>query len=299
VSDEKLPVENKSFFTNIPGFEEGQRLGTALMKSDLIPTQFRGSLPNTMIALEIANRIGASPLAVMQNLYVVHGRPSWSGAFIIAMVNSSGRFRSTLKFRYSGSGDNYQCVAYAIDNAGEEVIGTPVTIKMAKGEGWWSKKDRHGNECSKWQTMPQLMITYRAATFFGRQYVPDLLMGMSTVEEVIDIGRDYIDAEVVLNQEDSVANAINSEISTSDEPAGPTGKTTKIDEKTTGQSSTPSAAAQKIIDVADKFETKSEVDKYRANTKNRKAIDDLGDEAAKIYAYLETVYSQLPEKRDK
>lgn len=66
-------------------------------------------------------------------------------------------------------------------------------------------------------------------------------------------------------------------------------------EKTTGQSSTPSAAAQKIMDAADKFETKSEVDAYRSKPANRKAIDALGDEAAKVYAYLETVYSQLPD----
>ena len=52
---------------------------------------------------------------------------------------------------------------------------------MAKKEGWYSKNG------SKWQTMEDLMLRYRAATFFGRLYTPDLLMGMQTKEELDDV----------------------------------------------------------------------------------------------------------------
>ena len=52
---------------------------------------------------------------------------------------------------------------------------------MAKAEGWLTKTG------SKWQTMPELMLKYRAAAFFGRLYAPEVLMGMQTAEEVIDI----------------------------------------------------------------------------------------------------------------
>ena len=50
---------------------------------------------------------------------------------------------------------------------------------MAKAEGWTKN--------SKWRTMPQLMLNYRAASFFGRQHVADLLLGVQTEEEVVDI----------------------------------------------------------------------------------------------------------------
>jgi hypothetical protein len=52
---------------------------------------------------------------------------------------------------------------------------------MAKAEGWLTKTG------SKWITMPELMLKYRAAAFFGRLYAPEVLMGMQTSEEVIDI----------------------------------------------------------------------------------------------------------------
>jgi hypothetical protein len=52
---------------------------------------------------------------------------------------------------------------------------------MAKAEGWFGKNG------SKWKTMPDLMLRYRAATFFGRLYCPELLMGMKVQEEVIDV----------------------------------------------------------------------------------------------------------------
>ena len=35
--------------------------------------------------------------------------------------------------------------------------------------------------------MPELMLKNRSATFFGRQYIPDLLLGVQTSEEVVDI----------------------------------------------------------------------------------------------------------------
>ena len=35
--------------------------------------------------------------------------------------------------------------------------------------------------------MPELMFQYRAASFFGRLYAPDILKGMQTVDEVKDV----------------------------------------------------------------------------------------------------------------
>ena len=52
-------------------------------------------------------------------------------------------------------------------------------MEMAQKEGWTRN--------SKWSTMPQLMLRYRAATFFGRQYVADLLLGIQTEDEIVDI----------------------------------------------------------------------------------------------------------------
>jgi hypothetical protein len=116
----------------------------------------------------------------MQNLYIVHGRPSWSSSFIIAALNSCKRF-SPLRFELSGEGETMECYAWAYElSTKDKIVGPTVSMKMAKAEGW---VDKNG---SKWKTMPTLMIRYRAAAFFGRLYAPDIMMGMHTQDEIVD-----------------------------------------------------------------------------------------------------------------
>lgn len=158
-------------------FEHAQRIAKVLSSSDLVPTTYKNNVANTLVALEMANRMGASPLMVMQNLHIIHGRPSWGSSFIIASLNSCGRF-TTLRFVSTAD----KCKAVATDKATGEVLDGPtVSLEMAKAEGWLDKAG------SKWKTMPELMLKYRAAAFFGRLYAPEVLMGMQTSEEVIDI----------------------------------------------------------------------------------------------------------------
>lgn len=185
-------------FGNSMAFDFMQRQANMLASSALMPKEFSvvgvrdpqeraQKVANVIIALEMANRIGASPMMVAQNLYIVHGKPSWSSTFIIAAINGCGRFNA-MKFEMTGEGDARTCVAVASERAtGERMESPPVSIEMAKAEGWFSKSG------SKWKTMPELMLRYRAATLFGRLYAPEILMGMRSVEELDDIQ----DAQIV------------------------------------------------------------------------------------------------------
>jgi hypothetical protein len=161
-------------------FELAQRIGQSLMKSELVPKVYQNNLPNVLIALEMASRIGASPLMVMQHLNIIQGRPSWSSTFIISAINSCGRF-SPLQYRMKGSGMELSCIAFAKDKDGNVLESPEITMRMAKSEGWLDKSG------SKWKTMPELMIRYRAAAFWGRLYAPEITMGMQSAEEVIDV----------------------------------------------------------------------------------------------------------------
>lgn len=175
------PEVFSSGFNSPQGFGLILQQANYLSESTLVPDQFRKNVPNVVIALEIASRMQASPLAVMQNLYIVHGKPGWSAQFIIAAINSTGKF-SPLRFDLQGSGDGRSCAAWAVEKAtGEKLVGPAVSIEMAKKEGWTS---RNG---SKWQTMSEMMLRYRAATFFGRLYAPEILMGMHTTDEIVEI----------------------------------------------------------------------------------------------------------------
>lgn len=166
-------------------WETAQRIARALSSSSVVPEAYRGpqGLANTLVAMEYANRLGASVLAVMQNLDVIHGRPSLRASFLIGAVNATRRF-TPLRFRWQGTEntDSWGCRAVAKDReTGEECIGPLITIALAKAEGW------HGKSGSKWKTIPELMLMYRAGAWWSRVFAPELSLGLHAVEELEDM----------------------------------------------------------------------------------------------------------------
>ena len=193
-------------------FEVMQRMAQMYTTSTIVPETYRGNIGNCAIALDMAMRMKINPLMVMQNLYIVKGNPSWSSKFLIATINMSGKYTS-LRYRKRNLGkvgkvlyndtvwdasarkntiqtkefdgtdiDNIECVAYATEIATGEILESdPITIETAIKEGWYTKSG------SKWVTMPNLMLTYRAAAFWQRMYCPEISMGFMTTEEAEDI----------------------------------------------------------------------------------------------------------------
>lgn len=166
------------------------RTAGMLSKSGLVPDSYRNSPENCLIAIDLANRQGLSPMMVMQNLYVVKGKPAWSGSFCAAAINGCGKF-TPLEYVFVGERGTMSegCFARAtrIIN-GAQCVSDTITMQMAKDEGWLDKPG------SKWKTMPRQMMLYRAASFFARAHCPEVLLGIQTVEEVQDV-RGYEEPE--------------------------------------------------------------------------------------------------------
>ena len=175
ITDIQIQRENAAF-------EMLQRQAKMFSTSTLVPKEFQANMANCAIGINIAKRLGADPFMVLQNIDIIHGRPSFRATFLIAMVNASGRFEP-LQFRMEGDEGkpNRSCIAWTKSKAdGTPLEGPKITLEMAKAEGWSTKNG------SKWQTMPELMLRYRAAAFFARLYAPDITLGMMTAEEAID-----------------------------------------------------------------------------------------------------------------
>lgn len=233
-------------------FETMQRVCKLFSSSELVPDMYKTNLApdkdgkptnpenkamaNCMIAIEMAQRIGASPLMIMQNMVIIYGRPSWSSKFLVATVNTCGRFEP-LKYKITNLGkvgkvsfteyvwnnnskkkeaktsefdgtqiDNLQCIAYTTAKGSDEVLeSAPIDIRLAIQEGWYTKAG------SKWQTMTRQMLMYRAASFWTNAYAPELSMGMKTDDEIRDIiDVDYEDvSEKVEKTKAAEANKTN------------------------------------------------------------------------------------------
>lgn len=280
-----IAASDFNFFDPVQ-FETMQRICTMFANSELVPDMYQiteknpkeKAVANCMIAVEIAHRIGASPLMVMQNMVPIYGRPSWSSKFLIATVNTCGRF-NPLQYRFTDKGmlgkveyttytktwidgtngrkgyykneakkevfdgskiKNIECVAFTTAKGSKDLLeSTPVDLKLAIEEGWYTKAG------SKWPTMTRQMLTYRAASFWTNAYAPELSMGMKTVEEMEDIGHvidvDYEDVTDRVSKE-MAENANKTPLSMDDAPEETDNKPENAPEETDGQAQESSDA---------------------------------------------------------
>lgn len=180
-SHNKVTDYSLGIFGTSDNFIMAMQMAKALSSSTIVPATFQKNDANCLIAIEQAQRLRVSPLMVMQNLYVIQGRPSWSSKFLIAAINNSKKFDIELQFdeKKDKNGKPFSCTAWTMKN-GRRIEGMTVDMDMAKDEGWLSKNG------SKWKSMPQLMLRYRAASFFSSLNCPELTMGLYTREELQD-----------------------------------------------------------------------------------------------------------------
>lgn len=233
-----------SAFSGASAFESAQRMAKALAASSLVPETFRGNVANCLIALELSARIGCSAFAAMQNLDIIHGRPSWRAQFLIATVNASGKF-TPIRFRWQGQENTpeWGCRAVAKDKSdGEECVGTLITLAIAKAENWSTKSG------SKWLTFPEQMLMYRAAAFWTRTFAPELSLGMQTREEVIDtIGYDVTDVPAAITPGD--VKALEATLLAEPAPAPETKKKTKASKRAEAKAGVTHTADGEVVET--------------------------------------------------
>ena len=201
----KVTDYSLGIFGTSDNFIMAMQMAKALSESTIVPQTYQKNPSNCLIAIEQAQRMNISPLMVMQNLYPIQGKPSWSSKFLIASINASRKFDMELQYDETKDKDGkpYSCVAWTMKN-GRRIEGMEVNMQMAKDEGWLGKNG------SKWKTMPQLMLRYRAASFFSSLNCPELTMGIYTKEEIEDGDfKEYPLGDMKAQVEEEIANNAN------------------------------------------------------------------------------------------
>jgi hypothetical protein len=176
----------QNVFQSKEAFEQLTRFAVMLSKASIVPDSYQGKPENCFIALDMANRMKLSPLVVMQNLFVIKGKPGWSGQACKMLVENCSKF-TDIKHVYTGEKGtpSYGCYLQGTRiSDGECIHGPEVTIEMATKEGWMSN--------AKWKNLPDLMLAYRASAFFARVHVPESLMGLHLVEEIEDTVKEKV-----------------------------------------------------------------------------------------------------------
>ena len=171
----------KAVSPELKGFSDMWKIATQYSKSDLVPENYKGKPQNVIIALGMAQKTGFDVYTIMNNLNIVKGKASWSGSFCRTLIEATGLYKDLDLVEVGERGkDTWGYYAQAVKKSdGKIVKGATVTIAMAQAENWTKN--------SKWKSMPELMLQYRAMAFFARVYASSAINGIQTVEEVEDV----------------------------------------------------------------------------------------------------------------
>lgn len=170
-----------------------QKVAKVYAASSFLPAAWRKlpeqeRLANLIIMVNRASALKCDPLLLLQNLDIIAGRMCWKSTFLLQLLLAHGwtaaRYELTGDPTAADFWDNpaHGCAFSAVNPAtGEREAGTKITVAMVKGEGWITR------EGSKWRTMPEQMLKYRAVAFFARSNAPSVMGGFYSSDEVEDI----------------------------------------------------------------------------------------------------------------
>lgn len=180
-------------------FEEKWKIANIYSKSSLFPDEFQGHPENILVCIGMSEKMGIDVYTIAQNLHIIKGKLTWSGSFCQTLIELTRKYKDLNLVYFGEEGkDNRGCYLEATRVRDNKVIkGTKITIDLVKKSGWYSKKDKYGNETSKWTSIPEQMLGYRAATFFARLYCPEALNGVLTSEESEDISQEAVSKQPI------------------------------------------------------------------------------------------------------
>jgi hypothetical protein len=252
--------------------EKALKFSEIMAQADIIPTHYRGKPANVFIAVQSALRMNLDPMQIMQNTFVISGKLGMVTAFAISLANQSGLFDSGIRYRIDGSGENLKVTAYTnLKKTGEEISYT-ITMKEARAEGWTKN--------AKYQSLPELMLRYRAATLLIRTHVPEVLNGMHMVEEIEDT---VIATKDVTPKSASISSKLDSVLSYQEEEV---------------KNLEPSETLAELIELIKLHNVSSEIINKWCSKAGVESIADLGEERQRAcieWINKEYNYSLSPE----
>jgi len=149
-------------------------LAKAFADSTMVPEHFKKNIGNCYIAINLANRFGMDAWTLMQELYIVSGKPMPSGKLAAAILNNS--LAEPLRPTYTGEGDERTIVLTGKPHGEAEPLSVTAKVGSAKTS----------NE--QWKKSPDQMLFYFAARMWGRRFAPDILLGiLFEDEETLDV----------------------------------------------------------------------------------------------------------------
>ena len=152
-------------------FAEVEHMANVMAGAKLLPPHFQKSPGDCILVIRLAQHLGMDPLMLAQECFSINGRLMLSGKLAAAVINTNGNLAERLRYEYSGEGDERKI----------KVIGRFASEETAREVEVKYKDAKTNNE--QWKKQPDQQLMYAGARTWGRRHVPELLLGVTFVEE--------------------------------------------------------------------------------------------------------------------
>jgi hypothetical protein len=152
------------------------QLAKLIADSELAPKDYRGKPGNVLIAVQMGQEVGLSPMAAIQSIAVINGKPSLYGDVGKAILLSNGLTIDEDDIETIKKTGIARC---KITRKGHPPCERTFSIENAKIASLWGK-------AGPWTQYPERQLAWRAFWFSARDVASDLLKGLSGLEEVQD-----------------------------------------------------------------------------------------------------------------
>lgn len=119
-------------------FEGAWRIATAVAKAGMAPKGLE-TPEKAMVAIMHGMEVGMTPMAALQSIAVVNGRPTIWGDGAIGLVRGSGKCE-WIKERIDGDGDNMVAVCEVKRKGEVDPIRATFSVADAKKASLWGKQ---------------------------------------------------------------------------------------------------------------------------------------------------------------
>ena len=169
--------------TNRQGFApntvtEAIQFSQMLANSNMVPKQFMGKPEDVLVCIQWGQELGLAPMAALQNIAVINGKPSVYGDAMMALVQASPVCEGIEESLEDEGTVNPVAICIA-RRKGRAPVTVRFSVEDAKRAGLWGKQ-------GPWQAYPKRMLQMRARGFALRDQYPDVLKGLISTEEAQD-----------------------------------------------------------------------------------------------------------------
>lgn len=155
--------------------DEAMKFAEIMASSDLVPAGYKGKPGNILVACQMGHELGMAPMRALRSIAVINGRATLWGDDMLAMVMNS----PICEYVNETESTDTVGIVKVKRKGGQEHISR-FTLEDAKRAGLLGKS-------GPWQQHTARMLKLRARGFALRDVFPDVLAGLITAEEALDI----------------------------------------------------------------------------------------------------------------